>query len=251
MKTKLLSLLLIAASVSYSQSPLISPTTPITPYLMVSSPLLDEIDKIIDGDINTKFGDTNIADGMGFQVNLSANPSTAVRIDITLANNIPNRDPQNFQLSGSNDGITYTSIYNGIIVCGQSRNTVLTYSFTNIITYGYYRVNFTNLCGTQSTFQIAEVQLFGSVLGLNETFELKNFVFYPNPAKDFVILENDKNNLIQEILVTDMSGKVVENLKPNNNYTKQELKFNNLSSGIYLLKIVSQNSIFTKKIIIE
>ncbi|WP_310556051.1 T9SS type A sorting domain-containing protein [Flavobacterium sp.] len=250
MKTKLLFLALLVTSTGFCQA-LLSSTTPITPYLTVNSPVGEEIGKIIDGDINTKFSDTNIADGIGFQVNLSSNPATVVRIDVSLSNNIPNRDPQNFQLSGSNDGITYTSIYNGVIVCGQSRNTVLTYSFTNIISYGYYRVNFTNLCGNQSTFQVAEVQLFGSTLSVNDAFELKDFVFYPNPVKDVLSILNNKNSFIQQILVTDVTGKVVENFKFNNATNAQQLQLSNLSSGIYLIKIVSQNSSLTKKIIIE
>ncbi|WP_394759703.1 T9SS type A sorting domain-containing protein [Flavobacterium sp.] len=251
MKKNYLFLALLASTISFSQTPLLSSTTPITPYLVVNSPVGEEIGKIIDGDINTKFSDTNINDGMGFQVNVSSNPQVAIRIDITLSNNIPNRDPQNFQLLGSNDGIIYTSIYNGIIICGQPRNTVISYSFVNTITYGYYRVNFTNLCGPQSTFQVAEVQIYANTLSLSDSVELNDFTFFPNPIQNFLTIRNIKKIPLTEIQVSDLTGKIVKSFELNNSNDNQQLDLNNIASGMYIMKIKSNNKIFLKKILLK
>jgi hypothetical protein len=251
MKKELLLMALIISTSCFCQSALLNSSTPITPYLTVNSPVGEEIAKIIDGDINTKFSDTNIADGIGFQVNLSSNPTIATRIDVTVSNNIPNRDPQNFQLSGSNDGSSYTSIYIGTITCGLSRNTVVNFPFSNTISYTYYRVNFTNLCGNQSAFQLAEVQLFGTSLGIEDNAILSGINFFPNPAKDILIIENERKSTLNKIIISDITGKELANFELNNTKEAQQLNLSNFTKGIYVMKIFSQSGVLTKKLIVD
>ena len=88
------------------------------------------------------FLDFNFNDGMGFTVDLGGNSEAASSISITTANDIPNRDPQNYTISGSNDGSNFTQITTGLIPCVSTRFHQRTYSFSNTTFYKYYRINF-------------------------------------------------------------------------------------------------------------
>ena len=68
---------------------------------------------------------------------------------------------------------------------------------------------------------------------------------YPNPANDVIFFSNDAD-LIE---IYDLSGKRlmdVEQVKSN-----QSTSITGLDSGYYLVKIINQNNIETKKLIIH
>ena len=81
------------------------------------------------------------------------------------------------------------------------------------------------------------------------TFE-KNIVIYPNPAKNNVTIKfgNEINQNI-EISILDLSGKTIEIF----NTTDTEFKFNvtNLNSGVYFIKMNTNNETNTQRLIIE
>ena len=72
------------------------------------------------------------------------------------------------------------------------------------------------------------------------------FSVFPNPASDFINIKTNNND---EVFVTvfDMLGKSVLKQTTNNN----KLNISKLVSGIYLLQINQNNSIITKKLIVE
>ncbi|GAA4314311.1 hypothetical protein GCM10023115_28610 [Pontixanthobacter gangjinensis] len=129
----------------------------------VSSPGGEDVSKIIDGNISTKFLDFNFSDGMGFTVYMGGSAYLATSIEITTANDSPNRDPRNYELLGSNDGSSFNSVTSGSIPCVSSRFSKRTFSFSNTIPYKYYRIIFTNQCGADNSIQIAETQLIGTI----------------------------------------------------------------------------------------
>lgn len=79
-------------------------------------------------------------------------------------------------------------------------------------------------------------------LSTNELQNIKIQV-YPNPAKDFIFINNIQNS--KDVEIYDMQGKMVKRQKYNNN----QISLKNLSKGIYILKIPSEK--YTQKIIIE
>ena len=134
------------------------------PYGDVNSPPLETAQQVIDQDPDTKFLDFNILDGMGFEVDLGeGGAKTATSITIVTANDAPERDPVDYEIFGSNDGIEYTSIATGDIPCVTERFLARTFAFTNETAYTIYRVNFTGTCGPSTINQVADVQLWETI----------------------------------------------------------------------------------------
>ncbi|MGH1388396.1 HYR domain-containing protein [Kordia sp.] len=165
MKKKLLVLLLFLTGITtnYAQGIFDDSIHTATNFGSVNSPGGEAVQNVIDQNSNTKFLDFNAFDGIGFEVDLLGVSATAIAMEFVTANDAPERDPTNYEISGSNDGMTYTSIATGSLPCVSTRFFSRTFSFTNTNSYTYYRVNFTGTCGTSSINQIADVQLFESI----------------------------------------------------------------------------------------
>lgn len=251
MKKKLLLLALICQLGLYAQNNLFSPSSNISPFGSVSSPITENFPKIIDGNINTKFLDFNYTDGIGFTVNLNGVGATAYQMKITTANDFPQRDPQNYQILGSNNGTNFTAIASGSIVCNATRFFESTYNFANSVSYSYYRLIFTNQCNTsESMFQIAEVQLIHNALGIAQFNQTESFTLFPNPSNGTFSIRSRNSSTIDVITVTDLVGKQIAKVKLNAT-TNAELKLDGISSGIYFVQITSGNESLVKRIVIQ
>ncbi|MEA3495259.1 MAG: T9SS type A sorting domain-containing protein [Bacteroidota bacterium] len=81
----------------------------------------------------------------------------------------------------------------------------------------------------------------------NEVFDNENIKIYPNPAKDYIIINNIKNTTFETIEIFDITAKLIKS------YSNNSLRINisDLKKGLYFLKISTNKSIFVKKIIIE
>jgi len=74
-----------------------------------------------------------------------------------------------------------------------------------------------------------------------------NINIYPNPAKRFVIIELENSGL-SKISIHEITGKVLISKEFN---TKININTKDLTSGIYIIKIETNNQIFTRKLVIE
>jgi len=84
-----------------------------------------------------------------------------------------------------------------------------------------------------------------NTLGVNEVgINDKNIVIYPNPTSDYINIKT--NLLLEKVELFDALGKSMLKTKYVN-----KIPVNNLSKGIYILKIYSENKSINKKIIIE
>lgn len=85
-----------------------------------------------------------------------------------------------------------------------------------------------------------------------DTFENNDFLIYPNPTNASIVVSlNDKNGLIQQLQIIDVLGKSVKEVKTN---ASKEIKIDvsDLSKGVYLVEILSENNIkTTKKLVIN
>lgn len=83
------------------------------------------------------------------------------------------------------------------------------------------------------------------VLGLNEN-KSTSFSISPNPANDFVKV--DFNGIVSNYSIIDVMGKTVAsgNLNANNTINVYEL-----SNGMYILKLATENEILTKKFLVN
>lgn len=255
MKQQLLIFSLFTAFSLQAQTPIFSPGMSITALGSYSSPAGEGVENIIDNDVSTKYLDFNDFDGFGFTVNTATTTSSyvATRIDITTANDSEERDPTIFEVLGSNDGTTFTAITSGTIPCVSARFFTRTFNFTNTNAYSYYRVNFTNQCNTiEQMFQLSEVQLFGDLLSINSfAFNSNTVKVAPNPSNGNFVVSNSGSENINKITVIDALGKIVKEQVFTTIDNHHEVTFSGVLSGIYFVKIASNDKEIIKKLIVN
>ena len=141
-----------------------------------SSPQGEGMDKLIDGDILTKFlsfdqtyedpftGEDVYVEGTVEVVLDLTTQETPSRLSVTTANDEPDRDPQVLYILGSNDGISFDNLGAAIpIACGTDRFTTRVYDIDNTTPYQYYLVRFLNQCNASAnSMQLAEVAFWGN-----------------------------------------------------------------------------------------
>jgi len=254
MRKKLLFIALLSVAFLQAQTAIFNPTMTVSPFNIINAPANEGVDEIIDGDANTKLLDFDENDGTGFTVDLGGASKIATSIEIITANDAEGRDPQDFEVLGSNDGIAFTSIATDVIPCISTRFFARTYNFTNSTAYSYYRINFTdNECNPgEGIIQVAEVQLYEPILGITEDTLLKNQIsIYPNSNNGFFTLGYSGIQNLTEVKIFSSTGKLIQviDLKHFNN--SLEIKLQNISSGVYFAQIKANNSATVKKIIVN
>lgn len=85
-----------------------------------------------------------------------------------------------------------------------------------------------------------------SCVGLEDQTWLENINLFPNPAKDYVVINNLKGE--NQITITDLTGRM--RYYQNSSSNQVEINLERLESGIYNLNIINGNNISTKKLII-
>ncbi|NII26654.1 hypothetical protein HB364_16315 [Pseudoflavitalea sp. X16] len=74
----------------------------------------------------------------------SAVPAIVTRYTITSANDVPERDPKNWKLAGSNDGVNWAILDSQVNQSFASRFLTKTYTIdSNATLYTYYRLTIT------------------------------------------------------------------------------------------------------------
>jgi Leucine-rich repeat (LRR) protein len=95
----------------------------------------------------------------------------------------------------------------------------------------------------KNNFVADEAQCRAEVLSI-DNFDVKNNVFlYQNPVKDYLKIDLTNQLQIQNIQIYNVIGKLVKETK------SLEVDFTKLSKGIYLLKMITNKGIATKKVI--
>ena len=83
------------------------------------------------------------------------------------------------------------------------------------------------------------------VAGLNNNNKT-NIVVFPNPATDYIIVNNTKN--INNILIIDVNGKIVKQTNVNG-LSSGKINISELKTGLYFVKLISNDNYQVKKII--
>jgi len=78
----------------------------------------------------------------------------------------------------------------------------------------------------------------------NKILSPDSFSVYPNPAKNYIRIENRINAEILQVMITDLNGKIIlENLN------KSKINTKDLTKGTYILKLITNQGIVLKKFI--
>ncbi|RRO23895.1 T9SS type A sorting domain-containing protein, partial [Flavobacteriaceae bacterium 14752] len=87
----------------------------------------------------------------------------------------------------------------------------------------------------------------------NDDFELSGLSIYPNPANDILNINLGQNSSqIENLTLFDLNGRQVYQKQFEDNQTQEsQIDVSQLSNGVYLLTVKTENNQFDRKIIIE
>ncbi|OQP59613.1 hypothetical protein A3860_36650 [Niastella vici] len=122
-----------------------------------NSPGAEQLPNLVDSNFSSKYLAFNYNTDLYVQL---AYPSSR-KIDaytITSGNDAPDRDPKEFNLQGSNDGTTWTTIDSRSNETFPGRNLTRTFNLATEANYSYYRLNITSISGA-SLIQVSEWRL--------------------------------------------------------------------------------------------
>jgi hypothetical protein len=85
------------------------------------------------------------------------------------------------------------------------------------------------------------------VIGLNTSIASEVSIF-PNPSNG-VIMINDRNNIVNSVVIVDLVGSVVKNITELG--TKTQIDLNEYSKGVYLVRLNTIKGMYTQKLIVE
>jgi len=256
MKKALLLITVLFTYIASGQVPIFDPGMTITTLGTVDSPVGEEVDKIIDGDINTKFLDFELNDGMGFTVDLGGTARVATFLEMTTGNDFEVRDPTGYEIFGSNDGSSYTTVATGAIPCIADRLFTRTFDFTNTGAYSFYRINYTAACDPSGgtgfpSIQVSETQLYEIELGVNDTQLEKAISLYPNPSSGVFMLNYTGIEQLAGATIVDFSGKIIQQIDLKSFNGQREILLEQVSSGIYFIQIATETTSVTKKLVLK
>jgi len=130
-----------------------------------------------------------------------------------------------------------------------------TSTITNI-TSGYwvndFRVMFKFESGGGNNIYIDNINILDpTTTSIDDFGNNLSFTSYPNPAKDQLVIES--NQLISKIIISDLAGKLVQEISLKNFSTsKTQINLENISNGLYLISIINKTgNSKTNKILIS
>ncbi|WP_327186958.1 glycosyl hydrolase family 95 catalytic domain-containing protein [Streptomyces sp. NBC_01334] len=147
--------------VTFASRPKPTVTAPGGPY---SSSPSEGVDKTYDGESSTKWCIEGPGAKVRWQVELP-DPVVVASYRLTSANDVPQRDPQEWTFSGSADGATWTTLDSRTLEAPfESRFQTREFTSAHSAAYRFYRFDFVPKAGV-SHFQVSEIGLAGVDLG--------------------------------------------------------------------------------------
>jgi len=89
-----------------------------------------------------------------------------------------------------------------------------------------------------------------SPLSMNSIGQASKASMYPNPAQDIIEISVSQEDLIKQIEIFDIAGKMIQDHN-NINQNRIILNVSNLNSGLYLVSIKMHKNVITKRLIIQ
>jgi len=234
------------------------------------SPAGERLEKLFDNDVSTKY---LVGDDVTWIDVYTGRLSNVTGYTITSANDVPERDPKDWEFQGwEGDSVTGSWVTLHTVVDNPMWPdffTPKTWSFTNSGSYSTYRLNITAINGdSQGLMQIAELEIYGlpgdtvdvviptSVEKINHVTPIDYTLSqnYPNPFNpttqiDFSIKIAGRVTLN----VYNMLGQVVatlvnEELTPGS--YKADFDGVNLASGVYVYRLIASDFSAIKKMVL-
>ncbi len=81
-----------------------------------------------------------------------------------------------------------------------------------------------------------------------ESFFKNNLAVSPNPANDLVNITNNGSSVLNNAIITDINGRIVKNTNLNG-VSSTQINVSDLNTGVYFLKITTDQGVGTTKLI--
>jgi|GEM_PF-6437007 len=147
-----------------------------------------------------------------------------------------------FIIEHSKDGSFFTAI--GTTPASGNSNSLKSYSFTDRtpnVGVNYYRLRMLDRDGRATYSNIERVNLINN----------NNIYLYPNPAKDYVVIEHPLSSDASQIKIVDMMGRVVLLNKIDRGVTKTTINLKSLAAGSYKILWAGDGNSASKTLVIE
>jgi uncharacterized protein (DUF1501 family) len=131
---------------------------------------------------------------------------------------------------------------------GTSNQTLDLTFYNNTTNQGYANSKVSNLIKVENT--VPSGCYSNNLLSTNDFGNRNDIVVYPNPTVETVNI-NSINNSINVVSVYSLDGKLVATFRNPMTSDSYSIDVQNLATGIYTLKVETNNGSFTKKIIVR
>jgi hypothetical protein len=148
----------------------------------------------------------------------------------------------NIQVDTNLNTVTVTWIFQDSTVTNQF---IATYPYQNM---GNNVISITLQCSKASTTYYKPIHISTSPLSINEAGTLSSITIYPNPAKDFITIDNNSDQVLEFNLYNIMGSLIKKETLTQN---QKHLNISDLCNGIYFVEIKSKNMSKTQKLIIQ
>ncbi len=111
----------------------------------------------------------------------------------------------------------------------------------------FFRAYITNDAGTA----YGEVKTFVTTSGLSDAERGLRAVIYPNPASGKATVEIEGLNASARLIVTDLQGRILSSDDLQSGASRYEMDLTGFASGVYYIRIVTDNSVSTQKLIVK
>ncbi|MBR5254899.1 MAG: T9SS type A sorting domain-containing protein, partial [Bacteroidales bacterium] len=74
---------------------------------------------------------------------------------------------------------------------------------------------------------------------------------YPNPASDNATLDINGLNQDAKIVISDLQGRILSQDNINAGTTRYTINVSDMASGVYYIRIITNNVVSTQKLIVE
>ena len=115
---------------------------------------------------------------------------------------------------------------------------------TGVFYFAFHNSSPLNAAGTHAL--LVDNFVVTQTLGINEFLNSKLNV-YPNPANNVINFSNDANIVVSLVEMTDLNGRIVKVQKFN--VGNGQVSIGDLSTGVYMMKITTDQGIAVKKIV--
>lgn len=88
-------------------------------------------------------------------------------------------------------------------------------------------------------------------LGIEEVALERNLSIYPNPASDFISVELKNSQVITEVSLLNNLGQVMTSVSNNGSTSKMNIDVSGMATGLYFVKVNTENASVTKKLIVK